>query len=147
VLLLILFVAWRFSRVSLSAYEDGSDIALEFKSLMKVKNIFQAVDNQHGLELFRVVPVGFDKNMKEVKIKSSVLVGDENYIENMQYARSGRVYIKKTDVDRYIRFNYKNFNVKYIKIYWGVADQFFPIRCEWDNNQVGKCMEEEKRSQ
>lgn len=144
-------VLWVFNygrKIDLQAVEKNDFVYLSFKSNKKIKNIEQFSGGGIPI-LYDVKPIAYDERMNPVKSKHNFSIGfqSEDFIEKIEYHLSGNIDLDKSEINSFVYGSYDLKRVKYIKIYWGLADQFFPIRCEWDNNQVGKCMEEEKRGQ
>jgi len=144
-------VLWVFNygrKIDLQAVEKNDFIHLSFKSNKKIKNIEQF--SSSGMPIpYDVKPIAYDDKMNPIKARHNFSIGfqSEDFIEEIEYYLSGNVDLYKSEINSFIYGSYDLKRVRFIKIYWGVADQFFPIRCEWDNNQVGKCMEEEKGGQ
>lgn len=133
------------SKIDLQAAEKNDYIHLSFKSNKKIKNIEQFSGS--GIPIpYDVKIIAYDEQMNPVKAKHNFSMGfqSEDFIEEIEYHLSGNVDLDKSEINYFVYGSYDLKGVKFIKVYWGVTDQFFPIRCEWYNGQVGKCVEEEK---
>lgn len=141
--IIILFGCLVYFKINLDAYEEEKNIVLKFSSLSKVKNIYQMESNHDHIEIPDIVITVYDKNMlKIIDIEDqSVSEYNQNMIINVQYARSGVLYLPKENVVNLVGFRVQNGEPGYVKFYWSISGSYFPIICKWEDNTIKKCVE------
>lgn len=141
---LMVLICLLYFRINLYAHEEKDNIVLSFSSFSKVKNIYQMEDNRDSIKLYDMVVVVYDKNMLKIEDLEDEGVSkyNSNMIENVQYARSGRLYLTKERIENLIEFRVKNKDVGYVKFYWTVSHSYFPITCKWVDNGIKDCIKD-----
>lgn len=143
---LIILGCFLYFKISLDAYEERENIVLKFSSMRKIKNIYQMEDNLDNIRFNDIVVVVYDKNMLKVQDLKGEGVSEynENMITNVQYARSGRLYLSKKNIVNLVEFRLKDKGLKYIKFYWTVSGSYFPITCKFEDNIIKECVEKDE---